>query len=508
MAYDSARGRVVLFGGYGNDYLADTWEWDGTTWAQRAPVTSPSIRYGCAMVYDNARARVVLFGGYNGAVSNPYLSETWEWDGTTWAQRAPVTSPVNRSGHAMAYDSVRSLVVLFGGYNYGSLNDTWEWDGSVWVQRTPAAVLYVRSSHSMVYDSARGRAVLFGGLGGGALSDTWEYGLPATCGYAQSVVAFVPGNGGSASALGALGAPDQQAVSLGVNGYLTVHMEWPILDSLGADLVVSEIGTSSGDLNENFGVEASDDGVSFTFIRNCRGDDCQIDLLEGGLRRASDVRITDIHNPQYFGSAVQVDGVSAVNCVSPVELCNGLDDDGDGSVPSDEIDQDGDGHAACSSWSGNVSGIIGGGDCDDTRAFVHPGAPETCDGIDDDCNGLIDDVLAAPTGAATLTEDRSGTDAILSWSAIPGATAYDIVKGDLLALREGGGNFTASTGACLANDLGALSAQDTESLVPGTAVWHLVRASGCGVSGSFDEPGTSQVASRDPGIQGAGAACP
>ena len=31
------------------------------------------------------------------------------------------------------------------------------------------------------------------------------------------------------------------------------------------------------------------------------------------------------------------------------------------------------------------------GDCDDTRATVHPGAVEVCDGLDNDCNDEIDD---------------------------------------------------------------------------------------------------------------------
>src|SRR6266705_3485334 len=58
MAYDTARGRVVLFGGYdGTSNLGDTWEWDGTTWTQRASSGPP----GGEMVYDAARGRVVLF---------------------------------------------------------------------------------------------------------------------------------------------------------------------------------------------------------------------------------------------------------------------------------------------------------------------------------------------------------------------------------------------------------------------------------------------------------------
>ena len=45
--------------------------------------------------------------------------------------------------------------------------------------------------------------------------------------------------------------------------------------------------------------------------------------------------------------------------------------------PSD-VDGDGDGYSAKT-------------DCDDTAQNVHPGADEICDGVDNDCNGLIDD---------------------------------------------------------------------------------------------------------------------
>jgi hypothetical protein len=68
MSYDSARGRVVLFGGGTNEYgyLGDTWEWDGINWTQIHPVKSPSTRGYTSMAYDAARGRTVLFGGYSG----------------------------------------------------------------------------------------------------------------------------------------------------------------------------------------------------------------------------------------------------------------------------------------------------------------------------------------------------------------------------------------------------------------------------------------------------------
>jgi len=54
MAYDSTRGQVVLFGGLdaNSKVLGDTWTWDGTTWTQKSPDTSPPARAGAAMAYD------------------------------------------------------------------------------------------------------------------------------------------------------------------------------------------------------------------------------------------------------------------------------------------------------------------------------------------------------------------------------------------------------------------------------------------------------------------------
>src|SRR2546427_652082 len=82
MAYDAARGRVVLFGGSGaSGPLGDTWEWDGTSWSQ-VPSSGPSVRSGHAMAYDTVRGHVVLFGGTLGH-SGVYFGDTWQWNGTS-----------------------------------------------------------------------------------------------------------------------------------------------------------------------------------------------------------------------------------------------------------------------------------------------------------------------------------------------------------------------------------------------------------------------------------------
>ncbi len=174
LAYDAARGKVVLFGGKrsGGSLFADTWEWDGTEWSEWGGIntTTPPARSYHALAYDAARGKVVLFGGRG----NSYFGDTWEWDGSEWVQ-VSVSGPSVRRDHAMAYDAARGKVVLFGGYSDSNVGDTWEWDGSEWVQVSvsgPSA----RAEHALAYDAARGKVVLFGGLGNIYFGDTWVYG--------------------------------------------------------------------------------------------------------------------------------------------------------------------------------------------------------------------------------------------------------------------------------------------------------------------------------------------
>ncbi|HEY5926793.1 MAG TPA: kelch repeat-containing protein [Kofleriaceae bacterium] len=177
MTYDSARRRIVMFGGQtpGLGQLADTWELDNNSWLPRATLASPSPRHGAMMAFDAARSRVVLFGGTPGGL---YLNDTWEYDGVTWTQRMVTTSPPGRMAGAMTYDAERKRIVLFGGFSGTNHADTWEYDGVTWTQRTTATSPPGRRLSSLVYDPTRNVSVLFGGLGGVGLGltfdDTWE----------------------------------------------------------------------------------------------------------------------------------------------------------------------------------------------------------------------------------------------------------------------------------------------------------------------------------------------
>jgi hypothetical protein len=176
MAFDEGRGNVVMYGGLvDNSLVGGTWTWNGAAWTLADSTSGPGPVAHHAMAYDSRRQRIVMYGGITSAGQR--LSDTWEWDGQKWQQAAPVTSPGSRSHHRMAYDAARGVIVLFGGGDSTSV-ETWTFDGATWkrhAQNGPAP----RWSSAMAYDAARQRVVLFGGGRNarpfGSLGDTWEW---------------------------------------------------------------------------------------------------------------------------------------------------------------------------------------------------------------------------------------------------------------------------------------------------------------------------------------------
>ena len=108
------------------------------------------------------------------------------------------------------------------------------------------------------------------------------------------------------------------------------------------------------------------------------------------------------------------------------EYCNGIDDNCDGDVdPTDSVDapiwyldKDSDGSGTdettarqCTQPADPVPGmsyVDTDGDCDDNNNTIHPGAIESCNGVDDDCDGYADDTDTV-TYFKDADEDGYGT---------------------------------------------------------------------------------------------------
>lgn len=154
-----------------------------------------------------------------------------------------------------------------------------------------------------------------------------------------------------------------------------------------------------------------DDGTTLTFYQDQDGDGfgTSTSTLESCFPPSGFVSVDgdcDDTNPNQFPNAQ--------------EICNQEDDDCDGTVDENPLnpptwyyDIDGDGFGSsfiinqeCTPPAGYIADNT---DCDDTNTSIYPGAPEYCNDVDNDCNGLIDDnALDAQTWYADIDRDDYG----------------------------------------------------------------------------------------------------
>jgi len=110
---------------------------------------------------------------------------------------------------------------------------------------------------------------------------------------------------------------------------------------------------------------------------------------------------------------------------------------------------------------------------------------------------------AAPSAYSLDVAMVSTTD--LTWTVVPDTSSYDVVQGNLALLRASEGAYDYSSTECLASDVPATSAAHDSPLLPGEAVWFLVR----GRPGpGYDSGGPGQVGSRDEEIDRSPSGCP
>jgi hypothetical protein len=175
--YDRQRGKVVLYGGAAvNDQpLRDTWEWDGTTWTQ---VANQGVdRIANAMAFDQQRNQMLLLGVDVVPLSGrPNRTDLWSFSGTAWsAVGAALSGPELSPVQPLVTLGASGGVLLFDGGTLQGVASTWTWNGS-WTKATVTDGPSIRNGVALAYDSERRRVVLFGGGTRSAdFNDTWEW---------------------------------------------------------------------------------------------------------------------------------------------------------------------------------------------------------------------------------------------------------------------------------------------------------------------------------------------
>ena len=103
-----------------------------------------------------------------------------------------------------------------------------------------------------------------------------------------------------------------------------------------------------------------------------------------------------------------------------------------------------------------------------------------------------------------VTVDRD----TLSWGPPGAALHFDLVRGDLDALREHAGDFAQAGVECLAPDVTDTSVSFTDEPLAGEGLWILARRVTAEGNQSYDSGGEAQAGSRDAGISVSGSDCP
>jgi hypothetical protein len=140
------------------------------------------------------------------------------------------------------------------------------------------------------------------------------------------------------------------------------------------------------------------------------------DLDDDGYGNSAVSKIADVCGERggYVEDATDCDDTDATVNPGAAEHCDGVDENCDGSIDENggngfHPDLDGDGYGDASTTVESCTEFPGytadGNDCDDTDATVNPGAAEHCDGVDENCDGEVDNDVTEENGAWVWTPD-------------------------------------------------------------------------------------------------------
>jgi N-acetylneuraminic acid mutarotase len=165
---------LLAFGRNANESpLGDAWVADRSTgeW-ELVESAGPSPRFGHAVATDSERGKVFLFGGE--ADGSTFFADLWSFDVESRAWELVHDGsggPAARYGTALVFDGESTLFMLHGFTFEGRFDDVWKFDlnASSWeqVQITSSTAPLRRCLHEAVWSKSRGRIYLYGGCSSG-----------------------------------------------------------------------------------------------------------------------------------------------------------------------------------------------------------------------------------------------------------------------------------------------------------------------------------------------------
>lgn len=234
-------------------------------------------------------------------------------------------------------------------------------------------------------------------------------------------------NAGSVGTLQVLSGEGLAAMSTGlthtspkaaVGGAVTFRFGWRAPSSPGSVIFSVAALAANGDNTPSGDVPV---WAPFQWVYGCTGQTWYADLDNDGYGA------TDYPTLLQCAGAAKPAGYAAMagDCdqndpaVHPgaPEVCNGRDDNCDGQIDENAPptllwpDADRDGYYKYQTGTpkmgcGGIAGYAAlGGDCDDTDPNIHPGAPEVCNGKDDNCDGFVDELVRPQCGVGWCRRD-------------------------------------------------------------------------------------------------------